>query len=45
MKRTLSNKTNFSVLKISGFRSRMSTVNGKNILNKRRRKSRKNITI
>ena len=41
-KRTLSNKTRYSVLKISGFRARMATPEGRKILRNRRKKGRKN---
>lgn len=44
-KRTLSNKTRGSVLKISGFRVRMATPEGRKIIYKRRRKGRKKLTI
>jgi len=44
-KRTLSNKGRYSVLKISGFRSRMSTPEGRKIIRNRRKKGRKNLTI
>ena len=44
-KRTLSNKTRYSVLKISGFRARMATPEGRKILRNRRKKGRKNLTI
>lgn len=44
-KRTLSNKTRFSVLKVSGFRARMSTSKGRVIIKNRRKKGRKNLTI
>lgn len=44
-KRTLSNKTRFSVLKISGFRSRMSASQGQKIIRNRRKKNRKNLVI
>ena len=44
-KRTLSNKTRFSILKISGFRARMSTSQGRTIIRSRRKKRRKNLTI
>ena len=44
-KRTLSNKTRFSVLKVSGFRARMSTPSGRKIIRNRRKKGRNNIVI
>jgi len=44
-KHTLSNKGRYSVLKISGFRARMSTPQGRNIIRARRKKGRKNLTI
>lgn len=44
-KRTLSNKGRYSVLKVSGFRSRMSTPEGRNTIRNRRKKGRKNLTI
>lgn len=44
-KRTLSNKSRFSVLKISGFRARMSTSQGRKIIRNRRKKGRKNLAI
>ena len=44
-KRTLSNKTRSSILKVSGFRARMSTTEGKKIIRNRRRKGRKKLTI
>lgn len=44
-KRTLSNKTRFSVLKVSGFRARMSTPQGRIILRNRRKKGRKCLAI
>ena len=44
-KRTLSNKGRYSVLKVSGFRARMTTTEGRKILRNRRRKGRKNLTI
>nr|UDP55613.1 ribosomal protein L34 [Schizostauron trachyderma] len=44
-KRTLSNKGRYSVLKISGFRARMITPQGRKTIKKRRRKGRKNLAI
>ena len=44
-KRTLSNKTRISILKVSGFRSRNATPSGRKIIRKRRQKGRKQITI
>jgi ribosomal protein L34 len=44
-KRTLSNKGRYSVLKVSGFRARMMTSQGKKIIRNRRKKGRKNLTI
>ena len=44
-KRTLSNKTRSSILKVSGFRARMETVEGKKIIRNRRKKGRKKLTI
>ena len=44
-KRTLSNKSRYSILKVSGFRARMATTQGRNIISKRRRKKRKNLAI
>ena len=44
-KRTLSNKSRYSVLKISGFRARMETPQGRKIIRNRRKKGRKNLTI
>ena len=37
-KRTLSNKTRSSILKVSGFRARMATPEGKKIIQNRRKK-------
>nr|UEQ11971.1 ribosomal protein L34 [Kumanoa mahlacensis] len=42
-KRTLQG-TNYKRIKTSGFRKRMQTASGRNILNARRRKKRKNIS-
>jgi large subunit ribosomal protein L34 len=44
-KRTLSNKTRRSVLKISGFRSRMATPQGRKIIKNRRKRGRNKLTI
>jgi ribosomal protein L34 len=44
-KKTLSNKGRYSVLKVSGFRARMSTPEGRNILRNRRKKGRKTLAI
>ena len=45
IKRTLSNKTRYSILKLSGFRARMSTAQGRKIIRNRRQKGRKNLVI
>jgi ribosomal protein L34 len=44
-KRTLSNKTRRSILKISGFRTRMSHAQGRKIIKNRRKKGRYKLTI
>ena len=44
-KRTLSNKGRYSVLKVSGFRARMATPQGKKVIRNRRKKGRKNLTL
>ena len=44
-KRTLSNKSRYSVLKISGFRARMLTHQGRKLISARRKKGRKNLAI
>lgn len=44
-KRTLSNKSRYSILKVSGFRARMATTQGKKVIRNRRKKGRKLLTI
>lgn len=44
-KHTLSNKSRYSIKKLSGFRARMSTAQGVKTLKNRRRKGRKLLTI
>ena len=44
-KRTLSNKTRRSILKLSGFRSRMSTPQGRKIIKERRKQGRRKLAI
>ena len=44
-KRTLSNKSRASILKLSGFRARMSTPQGRKILKNRRKKGRKKLAL
>ena len=44
-KQTLSNKGRYSILKLSGFRARMSTSQGRKTIRNRRKKGRKNLTI
>ena len=44
-KRTLSNKTRYSILKLSGFRTRMSTTQGQKTIKNRRKKGRKKLAI
>ena len=44
-KQTLSNKTRYSILRLSGFRARMSTPQGRKTIRNRRKKGRKNLTI
>lgn len=44
-KKTLSNKGRYSIKKLSGFRARMATPQGRKTIRNRRRKGRKNLTI
>ena len=44
-KKTLSNKSRYAVLKLSGFRSRMSTAEGRKTIRNRRKKGRKTLAI
>ncbi|MCK7490175.1 MAG: 50S ribosomal protein L34 [Anaerotruncus sp.] len=44
-KRTLSNKTRHSILRVSGFRARMATPEGRKTIKNRRKKGRKTLTI
>jgi len=44
-KRTLSNKTRHSILRVSGFRARMETPEGRKTIKNRRKKGRKTLTI
>ena len=44
-KHTLSNKGRYSILKVSGFRARMSTAQGKKTIRNRRKKGRKVLAI
>jgi len=44
-KQTLSNKSRYSVLKVSGFRARMLTPQGRKLIKNRRRKGRKQLTL
>lgn len=44
-KRTLSNKSRYSILRLSGFRARMATAQGRKTLRNRRKKGRKNLSI
>ena len=44
-KHTLSNKSRYSILKLSGFRARMATPQGRKTLKNRRRKGRKKLAL
>lgn len=44
-KKTLSNKSRSSILKVSGFRARIRTPQGRQTIGNRRKKGRKNLTI
>lgn len=44
-KRTLSNKSRYSILKLSGFRSRMATAQGRKTIRARRKKGRKRLAV
>lgn len=44
-KRTLSNKSRVSILRLSGFRARMATTTGRKTLKNRRKKGRKKIAL
>jgi len=44
-KHTLSNKTRYSILKISGFRARMATPQGRKTIKNQRKKGRKILAI
>lgn len=44
-KRTLSNKSRTSILRLSGFRARMATANGRRTIKNRRKKGRKTLAI
>ena len=44
-KRTLSNKSRYAVLKVSGFRARMATPQGRKTIKNRRKKGRKSLAI
>lgn len=44
-KRTLANKSRFSVRRVSGFRARILTPQGRKILRNRRKKGRKNLAL
>jgi ribosomal protein L34 len=44
-KRTLSNKTRTSILRLSGFRARMATTSGRKTIKNRRKKGRKKLAL
>ena len=44
-KHTLSNKSRYSILKLSGFRARMATPQGRKTIKNRRKKKRKTLAI
>lgn len=44
-KHTLSNKSRYSILKLSGFRARMSTSQGRKTIKNRRKKGRKMLAL
>jgi len=44
-KKTLSNKSRYSILKLSGFRARMATPQGRKTIKNRRKKGRKTLAI
>ena len=44
-KHTLSNKSRYSILKLSGFRARMASKTGRKIINSRRRAGRKKLVV
>jgi large subunit ribosomal protein L34 len=44
-KRTLSNKSRSSILRLSGFRARMATTAGRKTIKNRRKKGRKKLAI
>jgi large subunit ribosomal protein L34 len=44
-KRTLSNKSRSSILRLSGFRARMATTAGRKTIKNRRKKGRKRLAI
>jgi ribosomal protein L34 len=44
-KKTLSNKSRYSILKLSGFRTRMATAQGRKTIRNRRKKGRKDLAV